>query len=504
MPDVAVPEILRSGSKQQLLVDGRPFLVLGLQWDCDSCMSRDEMVPLFGYARRLHANTAALPLYWSEVEPEPGNYQFELLDERLHEARANGLRIVLLWFATWKNACSFYCPDYVRDDPSKYPLALSAQGVPAPSLCPLGEQTFARDRAALVSVLEHLRDVDQQHTVILFQIENEPGLITTARCHCARCDEQFVLGTWEEDWGPDADEAFSAACIADYIDRLAQSAKQVLPIPYYVNVAIPAAAGATPGRYFSGGAVPWMLELFRSRCPSLDLIAPDIYASGYRDFQHLSAHYRQLSGPLYVAEHSSDPAGRAERNVFYAIGEHAAIGFDPWAIDAAFPDIEAGEAFLDVATGVFRPHALRLSDSYLAIARAMAPIIEAQGTDRLFTFVQEDGERRSGFCAEGCDVLLDYHDPERKARGFVIQESPDTFLLIGVGFSASFREPRPSVAARHISHAEWGYFDDNRFVTLHRIRREHPELEGRPLQMPEPGVARVVLRTAPRGTFATT
>ncbi len=184
---MSAPVLLdRSGPSPKLLVDGRPFLVLGLQWDCDSCASREEMNPLFDYAVALNANTAALPVYWSEIEPSEGRYDFELVDERIRQARDHNLRLVLLWFATWKNACSFYCPDYIRADHRTYPLALDLEGTESPSLCPLGEGTLARDRGALRALFEHLRAVDTDRRVIMFQVENEPGVITTARCHCPR------------------------------------------------------------------------------------------------------------------------------------------------------------------------------------------------------------------------------------------------------------------------------------------------------------------------------
>ncbi len=95
-----LPWIERVDGRARLLVDGRPFLILGLQWDCDSCFSAEEMNPLFSHAARMGANTAALPVYWREIEPEPGCFSFAMVDERLRQARAHGLRVVLLWFAT--------------------------------------------------------------------------------------------------------------------------------------------------------------------------------------------------------------------------------------------------------------------------------------------------------------------------------------------------------------------------------------------------------------------
>jgi hypothetical protein len=102
-----MPEIVRVDGRPRFMVDGEPFLILGLQWACESCFHVAEMNPLFAEAARLGANTAALPLYWREVEPEPGRYDMAMLDERLARAREHGLRLVLLWFATWKNAHHF-------------------------------------------------------------------------------------------------------------------------------------------------------------------------------------------------------------------------------------------------------------------------------------------------------------------------------------------------------------------------------------------------------------
>ena len=168
-----LPQIVRVDGRPRLLVDGKPFLILGIQWACDSCFSTAEMNPLFPQAARLGCNTAVLPVYWREVEPEPGQFSWTMLDERIAQARANDLRLVLLWFATWKNAHAFYAPDYIKADDESYPRARDRDGEPLVSLCPSGEATWQRDRQALVALMKHLRDVDDERTVILFQLENE-------------------------------------------------------------------------------------------------------------------------------------------------------------------------------------------------------------------------------------------------------------------------------------------------------------------------------------------
>lgn len=227
-----LPQIVEVDGRYRMLVDGQPFLILGLQWDCDRCFSAEEMNPLFPHAARMKANTATLPTYWREVEPEPGHYDFRMVDERIQQARANGMRIIPLWFATWKNASVFYATDYIRNDPDTYQRALDADGNPTVSLCPLSEVTWQRDRDALIAMMEHIKAVDDERTVIMLQMENEPGIMGSDRCYCPVCNERFKKENWEAKHGENAAEAFSVVSIASYSDRLSAEAKAD---PLFVN-----------------------------------------------------------------------------------------------------------------------------------------------------------------------------------------------------------------------------------------------------------------------------
>lgn len=482
-----MPLLSKQHANPRLLVDGNPFLILGLQWACESCFDVAQMNPLFAQAARLGANTAVTPLYWREIEPEPDRYNFTMLDERLARCREHGLRLVLLWFATWKNAHHFYAPDYIQQDPARYPLALGPDGRPPGrgSLCYSAQSTWERDRQALLAVMAHLRDVDPQRTVILLQVENEPGLMGTDRCYCPTCEERFRAGGWQQEWGPQAAEAFSVASVSDYIDRLAAAAKEVYPLPMYQNVWL-AAPGHLPGRdYPAGGAVAHLLPLALEHSPHLDLIGPDIYRHSLREFHAICESYRQGANPLYVAEHASSPTGRAERNVFYAIGELGAIGFDPWAIDSPFPERNV-PPLVDPIGGEWGPQAPALRDSYVAIGRAMQPIVEAQGTERLFTFVQEPGETGCCWHAQGVDVLISYITHEGAGRGMAIQIAEDDFLLLGVGYQAAFQRPYPDGAPVRPRSVVKGEFVGSEW-------RPHFPVEGHRAHLLEPGVARVVL-----------
>src|SRR5262249_14718546 len=164
------------------------------------------------------------------------------------------------------------------------------------------------------------RDFDKTHTVIMVQIENEAGILGSDRCYCMECNARFEGAHLEGTWGVNAPEAFSACSLARYMERLAGEAKAIHPLPMYINFALSPPVGSIPGHYPSGGAVPEVLDLFRQNLQHVDLVAPDIYSSGFSDFHRLCQIYSASDNPLYIAEHSSSPTGRAERNVFYALG----------------------------------------------------------------------------------------------------------------------------------------------------------------------------------------
>jgi hypothetical protein len=339
-------------------------------------------------------------------------------------------------------------------------------------------------------MMEHIKAVDDEGTVIMLQIENEPGIMGSDRCYCPACNEKFRAENWEAEYGENAAEAFSVVSIASYIDRLSAEVKAVYPIPTYINVWL---GSEGPGRnYPSGGAVPKMLNLFREQLSSVDLVAPDIYSHNYDGFNRFCQAYSADGNPLYVAEASSSESGRAERNVFYALGKHGAMGFDPWAIDSPCPGWH-DSPMVDIIGGEWGPQAYWLRDSYHAISCAMQPIVEAQGTDRLFTFVQEDEEKGTSWSIDGCDLLISYNDQRGAARGMAIHQGHNEILLVGLGFSVRFRKPGTPDKPVYVASAEWGRYEEDRWILLHPMRRETHESKGRAITLYEPGAARVLL-----------
>src|SRR5208283_1347503 len=98
-------------------------------------------------------------------EPEEGGFDFGLVDGLIEQARACDLRLVLLWFGSWKNGKSTYQPLWVKTDQARFPLVQSEQGRSLNTLTPFGDATCEADARAFASLMRHLREVDgKRHT----------------------------------------------------------------------------------------------------------------------------------------------------------------------------------------------------------------------------------------------------------------------------------------------------------------------------------------------------
>src|ERR1700722_3253020 len=110
-----VPTIIEKNGRHALLVDGKPFLVLGGQANNSSAWP--GMLPqLWTAAEEMHLNTLEVPIYWEQIEPQPGHFDFSLVNLLLSQARQHKVHLVLLWFATWKNGSNHYMPEWMKRD----------------------------------------------------------------------------------------------------------------------------------------------------------------------------------------------------------------------------------------------------------------------------------------------------------------------------------------------------------------------------------------------------
>ena len=78
-----IPRLENRDGKWRLMVDGKPFLVLGGQAHNSSGNNPEDLARVFDSLEALHANTALIPIYWELVEPKPGQFDFSTLREIL-------------------------------------------------------------------------------------------------------------------------------------------------------------------------------------------------------------------------------------------------------------------------------------------------------------------------------------------------------------------------------------------------------------------------------------
>src|SRR4051794_8234380 len=174
-PSSDLPRIDRSGPHAALIVDGSPYLILGAQVNNSSAWP-SAMPAVWPAMETLGVNTIEAPIYWEQMEPREGSFDFSSADMLLEQARAHKVRLVLLWFGTWKNGSHGYAPSWVKLDQKRFPLATTTDGRQAFSLSPFGEQTLEADKKAFVALMAHLNSVDAKRTVLMVQVENEAGM----------------------------------------------------------------------------------------------------------------------------------------------------------------------------------------------------------------------------------------------------------------------------------------------------------------------------------------
>lgn len=320
----------------------------------------DEVMPRM---RQLGLNTVLVPAYWEFIEPQEGQYDFTLVDRTIQQARTHHLKVVFLWFGAWKNSMSCYAPLWFKQDTKRFPRARTANGKPLEIASAFSDKVLQADLQAFTALMQHISDVDTDGTVVMMQIENEIGMLEDARDHSSLADAIYKKGVpselvsylkknkkqlhpwlqarlqtltpnapWTAAFGDDiyTDEIFMAYYYACYVEHLAKAARQIIPdMPLYVNAAMNS-RGRKPGEYPSAGPLAHLIDLWHCGAPTIDLLAPDIYDTGFKDW---AAQYALPNNQLFIPE--SRCCENSGVRALYAFGEHRALGFSPFAIDQA-------------------------------------------------------------------------------------------------------------------------------------------------------------------------
>lgn len=352
------------GDAFSLRVDGEPFLILGGELGNSTASNIESINAVWPHLHAMKLNTVLIPIYWELFEPVEGEFDFSLVDGILAGAREHNMKVVFLWFGSWKNSMSCYVPLWVKNDWKRFPRVLTKDGTPQEILTPFSSDNLEIDKRAYVQLLSHLAKFDNDHrTVLMIQLQNEIGMIPDARDYSEVAEEAFqskvpeqvfnllekpgklisqhlyerwslnekpVEGSWAEVFGDNlfTDELFMTWYYGLYVEEMAAAGKEVYDLPVFLNAALNS-RGRKPGAYPSAGPLAHLMDMWKLVAPSVDFYAPDIYDPGFDKW--CKQYHVPGINPLFIPEIRNE-AGNDAR-VFYAFGAHDALGFSPFSIE---------------------------------------------------------------------------------------------------------------------------------------------------------------------------
>jgi beta-galactosidase GanA len=410
---------------------------------------------------------------------------------------------------------SSYVPGWVKRDSARFPRALLPAGAGVEILSAFSESNLRADVHAFTALMKHVRAIDAaQSTVLMVQVENEVGMLPTAREHGAEASARFAqavpralvdylvahrsslvpalraqwqasgaktAGSWSALFGtgPASEELFTAWHLARYVEAVAAAGKAAYPLPLYTNVAFNR-PGKQPGEYPSGGPLPHLIDIWKAAAPSLDFLAPDIY---FPNFTELASHYARPDNPLFIPEANHARLPRAGADAFWAIGEQGALGFSPFSIDT-LPEERAG----------------RLTQAFGVLKELAPTLLAAQGQGRVRGFrpsVSYEGKVNDApqsiqlgdfqFQVKFVDPWIPAGEQQTiEHGGLLIQLGPEEYLAAGSGFVL---EMVPAAAGPPLAGIEsiWeGHFVNGRW-TRGRLLNGDESHQGRHLRIPPDG-----------------
>lgn len=489
--DKQAPHLEKRGKATQLIVDGKPFLALAGEIHNSSSSSRDYMKDIWPGLQASGMNSVLAGVEWSLIEPEEGVFDFSLVDGLIKDARSHNLRLILLWFGSWKNGQSHFIPGWVKKDYNRFSRVKTINNQSLEILSVFCRETLEADARAFAQLMKHIKKVDSLYqTVIMIQVQNEVGVLGSSRDFSDPANEAFnnpvpfdlmdylttkkenllpeltrlwsykgykKEGTWQEVFGRGVktDELFMAWYYARFINHCAEVAKAEYNIPMYVNAWIIQPGDTKPGDYPSGGPQAHLLDIWRAGAPDIDLFCPDIYLP---DFTEICEAYTRSGNTLFIPESRAGEQGVGQ--LFYAIGKHKAIGYSPFGFENRIKDLENGP----------------IPKAYRTLAGMANIILDAQSKGTITgVLLKKDIHPEEEINMGDYNLLIELLKSRRSdtvptmGYGIIIRSDTDEYIIAGHHIQVSFSPATPGPAVAAIEKVDEGKFVNGQWKPRRRL-----------------------------------
>lgn len=479
----------RSGKNAVLKVDGHPFFMRAGELHNSTCSDIGYLDGKWDDLVGMNLNTVIATASWELVEPMEGQFDFSHVDAIIHGAKQHNMKVVLIWFATFKNPFMTYAPSWVKGDNRRFPHAIAPDGrtLELPSL--YDDNIIEADKKAYLALLRHLKETDAKRTIIALQIGNEPGLNSPTRdssepanrawkADIPACIIDYLVknrqtlqpdikaawekngckrkGNWEEVFGKSltandgtnpilylTEHLFTAYGSARYLEALSSAGKEVLDLPTFTN-----ATGSVNSRGRSMGngcSIPDFFDIYMAVAPSLDMLTPNSYG---QNFDEICKAFAYNSNPLLIPECTMSAV-----RPFYLIGEWNGLGYSPFGIDDHHAGTPAGKMLADTYSLIGKMKKMISANLNSNCMRGVfiytdKPVQEIEMGDYIITFKHETtdeiGETMLRILGgeKAYETFLKQKEEVKpfEAAALIIQTGKNEFYIAGGGgINATFR-----------------------------------------------------------------
>jgi len=494
-----LPFLKKQGTATQLIVEGKPFIMLAGELHNSSCSTVEYMNPIWANMKAKNLNTVIATVSWELIEPVEGRFDFTLVDAMIEGARKEDLKLVVIWFASWKNGGSTYIPSWVKRDFNRFPRSIDHNGKPVEILSTFGEESMKADAKAFRALMKHIKETDRDHTVLMMQLENEVGILNTVRDFHPLAEKAFnspipkelgdylqknknnmspelykvwsqngfkTDGTWEQVFGRSyanskdwkdmsfyTEELFMAYHYARYIGYVAAEGKKEYNIPMYVNAWLKGPDYPWSGRFPGGGPLWHVMDMWRCAGPAVDFLSPDIYIPY---FQYIVEQYDRLGNVLFIPEAIGGATGASQ--FLWALGEHGLMGYSPFGIDRS--QATPGDP---------------LAETYNLVAGMMDIITANQGKPTIKGILVDTENPKQTFelgdFIVTADIIQQRHQDAnaqsaatQTSGGLIIQLGPEEYIVLGRGMNVRFAPKTPGKTPYvALDRVEEGVFKDGKW-----------------------------------------